>query len=119
MTGCPQRWESRSAKSRAVKSDPLPAGTGAIKRTVRCGHSAAKAAELQQKMVPRRRPTTATKRRHLMVLSFSDLRSARFWLSATGSRADVFFIRHNHMRHQIDEELALRRFEARPQHCLR
>ena len=33
----------------------------------------------------------------------------------TGSGADVFFIRHNHARHQIDEELTMCRFEARQQ----
>ena len=35
MTGCPQRWESRSAKSRALKSDALPAGTGAMMNSLR------------------------------------------------------------------------------------
>src|SRR5947207_13147774 len=115
MTACPQRWESRSAKSRALKSDAPPAGTGKIKRTVRCGQSAA-TAEFQQTMAPSRRPTTATERLEVrMTFSFSDLCLARFWFSATGSGADVLFIRHNDMRHQINEELALCQFEARQQ----
>src|SRR3981189_2360411 len=119
MTACPQRRESRSATSGALKSAALPAGTGVIKRTVRRGQSEARTVELQQKMVLRRRPTRTTERRHLMAPSFSDLSSARFWLSATGSGANVFFICHHHMRHQIDEELTLRRFETRQQPFLR
>src|SRR5262245_38921830 len=116
MTGCPQRWVSRSANSRALKSAAAPAGTGTIKRTVRCGQSAATTAELKKEMAPSKRPATVAERLEiLMALSCSDLCLARFWLSATGSGADVFFVRRNDMRHEIDEAFTIRRFEARQQ----
>ena len=39
-------------------------------------------------------------------------RLARFWFSAAGSGADIFFIGRNHKRHKIDEALAFCRREA-------
>src|ERR1044071_546082 len=40
-TGCAHRTDKRSAKSLAVKSAALPAGTGRIRRTARSGQAAA------------------------------------------------------------------------------
>jgi hypothetical protein len=37
------------------------------------------------------------------------------WFSATGSGPDIFFIRDYHLRHQVDEKLTMRRFQARQQ----
>ena len=38
---------------------------------------------------------------------------ARFWFSTTRSGANIFFIRLNNARYQIDQELTICRFEAR------
>ena len=42
-TGCAQRCDSRSARSRPAISVPLPGGRGRMRRTVRCGHACANA----------------------------------------------------------------------------
>lgn len=97
MTGCPQRWESCSANSRALRSDALPTGTGAIKRTVRCGQSRAATAEHEQAMAQRRRPTAATERLELFT-AFSSSKVVSAIVSSCGLLQDGHIPRSPQLR---------------------
>src|ERR1041384_1849793 len=86
MTGCAHRTDKRSAKSLAVKSAALPAGTGRIRRTVRSGQAGA---ELQ---TDRQRKTATTKPANTRYMWLPVLCCLDFSFTTSRAGTDVFLV---------------------------
>src|SRR6476620_3387326 len=94
-TGCAHRTDRRSAKSLAVKSEALPAGTGRIKCTARSGQALAES--------PREQHRAAAKRKHEIILhiDFNSAVSFRgFPFTSARSRANIFLVRRHDLEHK-------------------
>src|SRR5689334_16443646 len=72
MTGCAHRADKRSAKILALKSVPLPAGTGRIRCTVRSGQANAE---------PHNEQHTAAAKTRLEIIGYIDLNPS--WILAS------------------------------------
>src|SRR6476620_9343379 len=100
MTGCAHRTDKRSAKSLAVKSEALPAGTGKIRRTVRSGQAAAEPQKAQHAA------RATMKIENTLYMRFPHfLTSFSFTPPCPGT--DVFLVGCHDLEHEFNEDFAV------------